>query len=308
MAYNLIKNLTTVNRTVKASRSIKYIVIHYTGNATDTAKGNANYFKSVNRNASAHYFVDDSWAVQVVEDKDVAWAVGRNYGSNNLFGIISNDNSISVEMCSKNGRITDETFNNTVELVKKLMNKYSISASNVVRHYDVCSKKCPGWSGWGTGAGGSEIWVKFRNSISASNHAIIKYKGHCQTIGDTSVVSNGDTCGTTGRKLRLEALTIVGLDNAPNVGIVGQAHVQSIGWQNQVVFGNGNYIGTKGKKLRMEAIKLSLCGSNASKYTIKYRVHVQSIGWTEWTSDGQIAGTTGQKKRIEAVQIMILNR
>lgn len=136
----------------------------------------------------------------------------------------------------------------------------------------------------------------------------IKYKGHCQTIGDTSVVSNGATCGTTGRKLRLEALSIVGLDNAPNVGVVGQAHVQSIGWQGQVAFGNGNYIGTKGKKLRMEAIKLSLCGSNASKYTIKYRVHIQSLGWTEWKSDGQIAGTTGQKKRLEAVQIVIQKR
>lgn len=308
MAYNIIKNLTTVNRTIKSSRTIKYIVLHYTGNATDTAKGNANYFKSVNRNASAHYFVDDNYVCQVVEDKDVAWAVGKNYGSNNLFGTVTNNNSISVEMCSKNGRITDETFNNAVELVRQLMKKYNIPVSNVVRHYDVCSKKCPGWSGWGTGAGGSEHWQNFRKAISTSDNVVVKYKGHCQTIGDTSVVSNGATCGTTGRKLRLEALSIVGLDNAPNVGVVGQAHVQSIGWQGQVAFGNGNYIGTKGKKLRMEAIKLSLCGSNASKYTIKYRVHIQSLGWTEWKSDGQIAGTTGQKKRLEAVQIVIQKR
>lgn len=308
MAYNIIKNLTTVNRTIKSSRTIKYIVLHYTGNATDTAKGNANYFKSVNRNASAHYFVDDNYVCQVVEDKDVAWAVGKNYGSNNLFGTVTNNNSISVEMCSKNGRITDETFNNAVELVRQLMKKYNIPVSNVVRHYDVCSKKCPGWSGWGTGADGSEHWQNFRKAISTSDNVVVKYKGHCQTIGDTSVVSNGATCGTTGRKLRLEALSIVGLDNAPNVGVVGQAHVQSIGWQGQVAFGNGNYIGTKGKKLRMEAIKLSLCGSNASKYTIKYRVHIQSLGWTEWKSDGQIAGTTGQKKRLEAVQIVIQKR
>lgn len=308
MAYNIIKNLTTVNRTIKSSRVIKYIVLHYTGNATDTAKGNANYFKSVNRNASAHYFVDDNYVCQVVEDKDVAWAVGKNYGSNNLFGTVTNNNSISVEMCSKNGRITDETFNNAVELVRQLMKKYNIPVSNVVRHYDVCSKKCPGWSGWGTGSGNSELWDKFKRDIAASDNVVIKYKGHCQTIGDTSVVSNGATCGTTGRKLRLEALSIVGLDNAPNVGVVGQAHVQSIGWQGQVAFGNGNYIGTKGRKLRMEAIKLSLCGSNASKYIIKYRVHIQSLGWTEWKSDGQIAGTTGQKKRLEAVQIVIQKR
>lgn len=307
MAYNIIKNLTTVNRTIKSSRAIKYIVLHYTGNATDTAKGNANYFKSVNRNASAHYFVDDNYVYQVVEDKDVAWAVGKNYGSNNLFGTVTNNNSISVEMCSKNGRITDKTFNNTVELTKQLMKKYNISASNVVRHFDVCSKKCPGWSGWGTGAGGSEYWRNFKKAISASD-VTIKYKGHCQTLGDTSVVKDGATCGTTGRALRLEALSIVGLDNLPGAGIAGQAHVQDIGWQNQVIFGNGNYIGTKGKRLRMEAIKLTLFGANADKYNIWYRVHMQGIGWGAWVKNGNVAGTTGQKRRIEAVQIIIQKR
>lgn len=303
-SYNYVKNLTRVNRTVKSARDIKYIVIHYTGNNTDTAKANANYFKNINRNASAHYFVDEENVYQVVNDKDVAWAVGKNYGNNNLFGIVTNDNSISIEMCSKNGRIADKTFNNTVELARQLMKKYGIATSNVVRHFDVCSKKCPGWSGWGTGIGGSEIWQNFKKAISSSN-VTIKYKGHCQTLGDTATVKNGEVCGTTGRALRLEALSIVGLDNAPGVGIAGQAHVQGIGWQGQVIFNGSNYIGTKGKALRMEAIKLSLCGNNASKYILKYRVHMQGIGWGNWTTNGTIAGTTGQKRRIEAVQIII---
>ena len=32
---------------------------------------------------------------------------------------------------------------------------------------------------------------------------------------------------------------------------------------------------------------------------IKYRVHVQGSGWTGWVESGQVAGTTGQSKRIE---------
>lgn len=136
----------------------------------------------------------------------------------------------------------------------------------------------------------------------------IKYKGHCENLGDTSVVKDGATCGTTGRALRLEALSIVGLDNLPGAGIAGQAHVQDIGWQNQVIFGNGNYIGTKGRKLRMEAIKLTLFGANADKYNIWYRVHMQSLGWGAWVKNGNVAGTTGQKRRIEAVQIIIQKR
>ena len=41
------------------NRTIKYIVMHYTGNSKDTAKANANYFTGANRYASAHFFVDN---------------------------------------------------------------------------------------------------------------------------------------------------------------------------------------------------------------------------------------------------------
>lgn len=164
--YQLIRGLSLVNRTPTSGRAIKYIVIHYTGNATDTAKSNANYFRTVNRGASAHYFVDKTTVYQVVEDKDIAWAVGRNYGSNNLFGVVTNGNSISIEMCSDGGKIADATFDNTVELTKSLMARYGILASNVYRHWDVCSKQCPGWVGWGTRAGdNSNLWNKFKSSL-----------------------------------------------------------------------------------------------------------------------------------------------
>ena len=36
---------------------------------------------------------------------------------------------------------------------------------------------------------------------------------------------------------------------------------------------------------------------------IKYRAHIGGVGWQEWKSDGQTAGTTGQGKRLEAIQI-----
>ena len=166
MSYKLVKNLTTVNYT-KGNSGRKYIVIHYTGNKTDSALANANYFKSVNRGSSAHYFVDKTSVYQVVSDDDTAWAVGKNYGSNNLFGKCTNKNSISIEMCSNDGKIHGDTYKNTVELTKKLMKKYNIPASNVVRHYDVCSKICPGWNGW-TGLDTS-IWKKFKKDISSKS-------------------------------------------------------------------------------------------------------------------------------------------
>lgn len=120
MAYNFIQNFTTVNFS-KGNSGRKWIVIHYTGGKNDTAMANSNYFKNTNRGASAHYFVDEITVVQVVKDENTAWAVGRNYGSNNLFGKCTNNNSISIEMCSTGGKIADATYRNTVELTKSLM-------------------------------------------------------------------------------------------------------------------------------------------------------------------------------------------
>ena len=36
---------------------------------------------------------------------------------------------------------------------------------------------------------------------------------------------------------------------------------------------------------------------------IRYQAHVQNIGWQGWVQDGQIAGTTGQGLRMEALMI-----
>lgn len=36
---------------------------------------------------------------------------------------------------------------------------------------------------------------------------------------------------------------------------------------------------------------------------ISYRSHVQEIGWQGYVSNGQVSGTTGQSKRVEAIQI-----
>lgn len=130
--------------------NIKFIVMHSTGNGTDTAYANASYFNDRDRQASAHYFVDSSSIYQVVEDSKAAWHCGDGHG---VYGI-TNHNSIGIEMCETAGTITEATINNTIELVKCLMDKYHISSDNVVRHYDASRKCCPepwsysNWSKW----------------------------------------------------------------------------------------------------------------------------------------------------------------
>lgn len=36
---------------------------------------------------------------------------------------------------------------------------------------------------------------------------------------------------------------------------------------------------------------------------IKYRSHIQDIGWQDWKTNGQTSGTTGEERRLEAIQI-----
>lgn len=165
MSYTLHIDHTHVNyRAGNSGR--KYIVIHYTGNPSDAAAGNANYFRTTYRGASANYFVDPTDVYEVVAPDNTSWAVGVNYGHNNLFGICTNENSINIEMCSTNSAILQATVNNTIELTKKLMARYGIPVSNVVRHWDVCSKRCPGWAGWLPGD--ESKWNAFKAALTAS--------------------------------------------------------------------------------------------------------------------------------------------
>ena len=109
----------TSNFTKGRSSSVKYIVIHFTANNGDTAKGK-------NRNASAHYFVDENEIYQSVKDTDTAWHCGaKKY----YHTYCRNSNSIGVELCSRidsRGKyyFKNETVSNAVWLVKQLMKKY----------------------------------------------------------------------------------------------------------------------------------------------------------------------------------------
>ena len=67
MTMKIVDDLTAVNYD-NNKREIKYIVVHYTGNKGDTAAANTRYFRTMNRNASAHYFVDKNEAMKKLQE------------------------------------------------------------------------------------------------------------------------------------------------------------------------------------------------------------------------------------------------
>lgn len=149
---DIIKKLIKYNTSSRQGVDIKYIVIHDTGNAKKGANANNHflYFNGGNRNASAHYFVDDKEILQLVEDNVSAWHVGdgkAKYG-------ITNANSIGIEICVNEDGNYLMAVQNTIELTKQLMDKHNIPLDRVIRHFDASKKICPrsmssnNWEGW----------------------------------------------------------------------------------------------------------------------------------------------------------------
>lgn len=150
--------------------AVKYIVIHYVG-ATGSAKNNAIYYSSTpNIGTSAHYFVghgsEKGKIYMSVPEVSCAWHCGHDAGGKYYHDECRNDNSIGIEMCchidgNGNWYFDSETVDNTVLLVRELMERYNISVGNVIRHYDVTRKTCPA-----PYVNDSALWGSFKKRIS----------------------------------------------------------------------------------------------------------------------------------------------
>lgn len=170
----------------------------------------------------------------------------------------------------------------------------------------------------------------------------VYYRVHAQYYGWLAWAANGAPAGTAGLAKRLEAIQIVivkkgeSFDHAigniqsargeayiasstananpvvageNNVNVEYRTHVQSFGWQGWKY--NGVMSGTSGKAKRLEGINIKLTNKPYSG-SIVYTTHVQSIGWqgnennvNTWFRDGQMAGTSGRAKRLEAIRIAL---
>lgn len=293
------QNLTTVNYN-SANKTNKYLVIHYTGNSTDTAWANTNYFKSVNRNASAHYFVDDNEIWQCVLDKDIAWHCGDRLkdGSGGLYnGKCTNSNSIGIEMCCTNYDISARTEARTIELVKYLMNKYGIPVSNIIRHYDVTNKICPApfvnnsgrWNSFKAKLGGAPTPTPTPTPTGCTGDITYKTYDNATKQWLPQVVNTNDYAGNRGHAIGgIKAM-------CKNGNIYLQAHV--IGkpqnqWEETVTMNASNfnsnnanaYAGIKGQSI--DCVKVW-----SDFGYVEYRVSPVNGNYFAWVSSATKTGS-----------------
>lgn len=51
--------------------------------------------------------------------------------------------------------------------------------------------------------------------------------------------------------------------------------------------------------------KKATCKVSVTKAGVEYRTHVQTYGWQNWVSNGEMSGTTGESKRLEGIEIRL---
>ena len=122
----------------------KRICVHYTGQSGTDADRLALFYSNVaagmfpgktNNWTSTQYIIGlNGKVIRIIPDNEIAYAAsGKNAGT------------LHIEVCysKAGGEFESASISALRELVQELMKKYSISAGNVLRHYDLTGKYCP---------------------------------------------------------------------------------------------------------------------------------------------------------------------
>ncbi len=143
------------------------------------------------------------------------------------------------------------------------------------------------------------------SSLSKYDHWVAQYNSSCSYKGSYSFwqySSSGSVPGISGSADMNYAYTSAYFDFVDDgkQHVVYRSHVSNLGWLNRVA--DGTTSGTTGRGLGLEALNVTLYHPEVSG-SVQVRAHVSDIGWQGWTSS--TAGTTGQSKHIEALQIRL---
>lgn len=176
------------------TNTVEYIVIHDTGNPDVGADAMEHYyfFRSGDKNSSAHYFVDDKQVVQIIDDSEGSWHSGVKYKTPAT--PISNHNSIGIEMCINADGDYNKAMKNTIDLAAYLLWKYDLDMDHLVRHYDANGKVCPltmSENNWAD-------WKEFKAAVQAKRNTYTgKYSGDDVQSSDEGVHYSNAIMGTS---------------------------------------------------------------------------------------------------------------
>lgn len=118
--------------------NVAKIAVHYVGNPNTSAEANRNYFenqKTAGTYVSSHFIIGlQGEIIQCIPLNEISYCTNQ-----------ANTYSISIECChpDNTGKFTEATEKSLAELCAYLLEKYNLTADDIIRHYDVTGKQCP---------------------------------------------------------------------------------------------------------------------------------------------------------------------
>ena len=254
-------------------------------------------------------FDNSSWSKWIAE-----WGSRCNYSQ-----------SYDMWQCTSTGSVNGVSGN--VDLNFWMLKTYDeqpveVSDSNIISYSS--HMQTFGWqntvpNGYQTGVTGySKRLEAFKINVGSGYGDLgIRYSAHVQTYGWQDWKSNGQLAGTAGEGKRVEAIKIeLTGTQKDKYDVYYRVHAQGYGWLDWAK--DGQAAGTQGYSKRIEAIQIAVVpkGSDApgstsrpfvkEKMSMQYSSYVDSLGWMSAT-EGDVAGTSGQSKMLEGLQVKILN-
>lgn len=103
----------------------------------------------------------------------------------------------------------------------------------------------------------------------------------------------------------LDSLIKLVADIAKRNGMGTLVKGQNVTWHSMYTSTScpGSYLLSKMDYIVNEANKINNPPEPPKPPKVKYRGHLEGIGWQEWKHDGEMSGTEGEKRRLEAIQI-----
>ncbi len=298
-------------RTSEANMRVTYAVYLLNDNAQEPTDGTLLLRTSRNYEYGGFHRLDLDQPFKVPADKRFSIVSTASKLGDNGMRLYSTSASMGAT------REYVERYNAATQPGEGKLKYYSVAVVNKNESFYYSDGK---WQDWATAQENLKAAVPYYNDFEIDNFSIkayaepaedepepepepqtitLTYGGHAQTVGDLPEASDGDTCGTTGKSKRLEALWA----EASEGTVEYRGHVQGIGWE-ETWAKNGESCGTTGQSKRVEAVQMRL--KDLDDCHVWYRVHSQTFGWLGWAKDGEPAGTSGLSKRVEAYQAVII--
>jgi outer membrane lipoprotein SlyB len=125
----------------------------------------------------------------------------------------------------------------------------------------------------------------------------------------------GNAAENSGRKKKGWQL-VVKLENGEEIGVqvVGKKQQHQVGDRVRLLVGAGGQVTAEvveraqapaAPAAAASSAPPASTGAPAEGLSIRYQAHVGKQGWQEWVADGELAGTVGERRRVEALQIEV---